>query len=168
MIFEKGKKNSWCGVMTPRRIGWFLSLQDVLLTTTTQIVLVNFRNKLLHNVDCCTPFLSYPSQLILVKLIKVKKNPNCVYREREKEKEKEREHRENGFFFRKKWTPTKKMKKNTHNQEPRSSNKEHLSHRLEWWSTILHTPHLTSPFDLWQFCTHLLRWRSNLPLPCAF
>ena len=37
MIFAKKKKKSWCGVMTPRRIRWFLSLQDVLLTTTAHI-----------------------------------------------------------------------------------------------------------------------------------
>ena len=36
MIFAK-KKKSWCGAMTPRRIRWFLSLQDVLLTTTAHI-----------------------------------------------------------------------------------------------------------------------------------
>ena len=36
MIFSK-KKKSLCGAMTPRRIGWFLSLQDVLLTTTVHI-----------------------------------------------------------------------------------------------------------------------------------
>ncbi len=37
------------------------------------------------------PSVSYTSQLTLVKLIKLKKNPNCVYSEREKKREKERE-----------------------------------------------------------------------------
>jgi len=38
LIFAKKNKN-WCGVMTPRRIGWFLSLEDVWLTTTVHIAL---------------------------------------------------------------------------------------------------------------------------------
>ncbi len=36
-MFFLQKKNCWCGAMTPRRTGWFLSLQDVLLTTTEHI-----------------------------------------------------------------------------------------------------------------------------------
>ncbi len=39
MIFANKKKNSWCGAMTPRRIGWFLSLQDVLLATTAHMAM---------------------------------------------------------------------------------------------------------------------------------
>jgi hypothetical protein len=31
------KKNSWCGVLTPRRIGWFPCLQHCLLSTTAHI-----------------------------------------------------------------------------------------------------------------------------------
>jgi hypothetical protein len=40
MIFAK-KKKSWCGAMNPRRIRWFLSLLDVLLTTTAHIALMS-------------------------------------------------------------------------------------------------------------------------------
>ena len=47
----------------------------------------------------------------MVKLIKLKKNPKCVYREREKEREREKKNREKTMFFfifcEKKRTPAK-------------------------------------------------------------
>jgi hypothetical protein len=54
-----------------------------------------------------TPFLSYPSQVTLMKLIKLKRTQTvCTEREREREKEKERKNREN-FFSRKNELPPK-------------------------------------------------------------
>ena len=46
-----------------------------------------------------TPCFSFPSHLTLVKLIKLKKKPKCVYREREKEREREKKNREKTMFF---------------------------------------------------------------------
>jgi hypothetical protein len=44
------KKKSWCGAMTPRRIRWFLSLQDVFLTTTAHIAPKNLDRSLNEGV----------------------------------------------------------------------------------------------------------------------
>jgi hypothetical protein len=61
-----------------------------------------------------TPFLSYPSQLTLVKLIKLNRTQTvCTEKERNREKKRgktERKHSFSPFFFSKKLTPAKKIK----------------------------------------------------------
>ena len=48
-----------------------------------------------------TPFLSFPSQLTLVKLIKLKRTQSvCTEKEREREREREKKQREKNVFFR--------------------------------------------------------------------
>jgi hypothetical protein len=59
-----------------------------------------------------TPFLSFPSQLTLVKFIKLKRTQSvCTEKERKREREREEKQRENNFFslfFEKKEFPPKK------------------------------------------------------------
>jgi len=67
-----------------------------------------------------TPFLSYPSQFTLVKLIKLKRTQTvCTEKERNRERKREKTERKHSFFpffFSKNLTPAKKKyKKNKKN-----------------------------------------------------
>ncbi len=70
MIFAT-KKNLG-GVMTPRRIRWFLSLQDVLLTTTAHIAPV--RRKYSRHIDIRRHYIRELFLGNLVKLVPLRTN----------------------------------------------------------------------------------------------